>query len=153
MYLLQIHIAILCFALVGGAQLSCEERELSGDCCPNYYYNTTTRKCTLCPNGFIGINCSEKCQANFHGRGCQKQCPRHSQGLCHHITGECPHQVTTTLWTTPLLDNAHTSTTEHRNKGMTTTNNIQRKEVSLERGSFTTQTTSVEMPNKELSTL
>ncbi|XP_056000399.1 uncharacterized protein LOC125654532 [Ostrea edulis] len=157
MYLLQILLTTVYFVSVGGVPPSCKERELIGNCCPNSYYNTTAKECKICPNGFIGINCSEKCQDNFHGRECQKTCPRHCQGLCHHITGECPHQVTTTLWTTPLFDKSHISTIEHRNRRMSTTNNIQTKEASLERSTYTTHMTShtihaksIEISNKFL---
>lgn len=45
------------------------------DCCnTGYFYDSASKKCMKCPDGFTGINCSLKCRYPSYGYRCQSQC-------------------------------------------------------------------------------
>lgn len=47
-----------------------------------------TGRC-MCPPGFTGVHCQEKCSGNSYGLECSQECTCGLAQRCHHVTGEC----------------------------------------------------------------
>ncbi|XP_062603112.1 uncharacterized protein LOC134264862 [Saccostrea cucullata] len=67
----------------------CKEQGIT-KCCSNYFFNTTTNQCQICPRGYFDRNCSKKCFLGLFGKECINRCPTECNNTCNFITGICP---------------------------------------------------------------
>nr|XP_011454287.2 multiple epidermal growth factor-like domains protein 11 [Crassostrea gigas] len=65
---------------------SCSNRQTSDCCSTGYFYDSVSRKCMVCPDGFTGVNCSIKCRFPSYGYRCQSAC-NCSEENCEASTG------------------------------------------------------------------